>query len=122
MAPPALEGPVIAEFVAQSRHRPDHYVLRPGKEFAHSDWFGRKYSSAFATPEEMMQYFRRNPVDLIVWNEPPGAALPAHARIMGEMLQRYPASWHSVLSLGPVDNSASSWTIYEYRAQPGDPL
>jgi putative flippase GtrA len=122
MAPPALEGPVIAEFVAQSRHRPDHYVLRPGKEFAHSDWFGRKYSSAFATPEEMMQYFRRNPVDLIVWNEPPGAALPAHARIMGEMLRRYPASWHSVLSLGPVDNSASSWTIYEYRAQPGDPL
>jgi putative flippase GtrA len=122
MVPPALEGAVIAEFIVQSPHRPDHYLLRPGKEFAHSDWFGRNYSSVFDTPQKMMQYFRRNPVDLILWNEPPGAALPAHARVMGEMLRRYPASWHIVLSLAPADNPATSWTVYEYRAQPANPL
>jgi hypothetical protein len=112
--PPAFEGPAIAEFVAQSRHRPDHYLLRPSKILARSDWFGLNYASTFVTPEETMEYFRRHPVDLIVWNERPGATLPAHAQILGEMLRRYPFSWRIVRWLGPTGGSASSWTIYEY--------
>jgi putative flippase GtrA len=118
LVPAALEGPVIAEFVAQSRQRPGHYLLRPGKETAHSDWFGGNYSSAFATAEEMMEHFRRNPVNLIVRSESPGEALPAHTRILGEMLRRYPASWRRVLWLGPAGGAESSWTVYEYRAAP----
>jgi hypothetical protein len=121
MVPPALEGPVIAEFVAQDLHRPEHYLLRPGKEFAHADWFGRNYSAAVATPEEMMQYFRRSPVNLLIWNERPDAILTQHRRIMSEMLRSFPACWHSVLSLAPEGNPASSWTVYEYRAAPGNP-
>jgi putative flippase GtrA len=114
VVPPAFEGPAIAEFVAQSRHRPDHYLLRPSKILARSDWFGLNYASTFVTPEETMEYFRRHPVDLIVWNERPGATLPAHAQILGEMLRRYPFSWRIVRWLGPTGGSASSWTIYEY--------
>jgi putative flippase GtrA len=115
MVPPALEGPVIAEFVALSRHRPEHYLLRPGKEFAHSDWFGLSYLAVVATSGEMIEYFRRNPVNLLIWNESPDAALTPHGRMMGEMLRLYPESWRSVLSLGPGGGSASSWTVYEYR-------
>lgn len=115
VVPPTLEGPFIAEFVAQSRHRPDDYLLRPSKILAHSDWFGRNYSSAFATPEAMMEYFRQNPVNLIIWKEGPESALKApHERIMSEMLRRYPLSWHKVLSLDSAGGSESSWTIYEY--------
>ncbi len=116
MVPPAAEGPVIAEFVAQSLHRPEHYLLRPGKEFAHADWFGRNYSAVVATPEEMMEYFGRNRVSLLIWNEGPGVALTAHGRMMSEMLRRYPACWNGLFSLGPAGDPALSWTVYEYRA------
>jgi len=118
VVPPTLEGPVIAEFVAQSRHRPDHYLVRPSKILARSDWFGLDYSSTFDTPEAMMEYFRRHPVDLVIWNERPEATLKPHARIMSEMLRQNPLSWHKVQSLGSVGGSASSWTIYEYHVPP----
>ena len=115
VVPPTLEGPFIAEFVAQSHHRPADYLLRPSKILAHSDWFDRNYSSAFVTPEEMMEYFRQRPVNLIVWNERTEATLKAHERIMSEMLRHYPLSWHRVLPADSGSGSASSWTIYEYR-------
>ena len=116
VVPPTLEGPVIAEFVAQSRHRPDYYLLRPSKILARSDWFGLEYSSTFDTPESMMKYFRQHPVDLVIWNERPEATLKPHAHIMSEMLRRNPLSWDRVLSLGSAGGSASFWTIYEYHA------
>ncbi|MBZ5725615.1 MAG: GtrA family protein [Acidobacteriia bacterium] len=116
VVPPGLEGPVIAEFVAQSRHRPDHYLLRPNQVLAHSDWFGAHYSSAFATAEEMMEYFRQHPVNLVIWNRRAEPAPQAHARIMGEMLMRYPLDWQSVLPPGRA-GPASSWRIYQYRGQ-----
>ena len=118
VAPPNLEGPVIAEFVAQSRHRPDRYLLRPNKILAHEDWFGRNTTSAFVSAEEMMEYFRQRPVNLVIWNERPGATLKTHARIMSEMLRRYPLAWRTVLWLGSAGGSASSWTVYEYEAPP----
>jgi hypothetical protein len=118
VVPPTLEGPVIAEFVAQSRQRPDHYLLRPGKILAHSDWFGRNYSSVFVTPEETMEYFRQHPVNLIIWNERPEATLKKHMAILNDMLRRYPLSWHKVVSFSSEGGSASSWTIYEYCASP----
>jgi hypothetical protein len=114
VVPPTLEGPVIAEFVAQRPHGPDHYLLRPSKILAHSDWFGLHYSSAFVTPEDMMEYFRQHPVNLIIWYELPESALKAHAHIMSEMLRRYPLSWHKILSLDSAGGSASPWTIYKY--------
>jgi hypothetical protein len=115
---PSIEGPLIAEFVAQSSHRPAHYLLRPSKLLARRDWFGGKYSSVYAAPEEMMEYFRKNPVNLVIWNERPEAKIEAHARIMSEMLRGYPQSWHKVLELGPAGRSASSWTVYEYNMPP----
>jgi len=119
LVPPNLEGPVIAEFVSQSRHRPDRYLLRPNKLLAHENWFGGDYSSNFVTAEEMMEFFRRNPVDLIIWNERPEAALRPHERIMREMLRRYPLAWRAALSLSSDGGPASfSWTVYEYDLPP----
>lgn len=121
VVPPTLEGPVIAEFVVQTRHRPYDYLLRPIKILARANWFGLNYSSALGTPEEMMEYFRKNPVDLIIWNEGPETMVKAHERIksgMLEMLQRYPLSWHKVVSLDSAGKSAMSWTIYEYCPSP----
>jgi len=121
VVPPTLEGPVIAEFVVQTRHRPYDYLLRPIKILARANWFGLNYSSAIGTPEEMMEYFRKNPVHLIIWNEGPESMVKAHERIksgMLEMLQRYPLSWHKVVSLDSAGGSSMSWTIYEYCPSP----
>lgn len=117
VVPPTLEGPVIAEFVAQSRHRPDHYLLRPSKILARGDWFAF-YSFAFATSGEMMEYFRQHPVSLIMWNERPEVTLNQHGATLKEMLQQYPLWWHKVKSFSSQGGLASSWTIYEYRASP----
>ena len=118
VVPPSLEGPVIAEFVAQSRHRPDRYLLRPSKILARSDWFGGKYSSVFGTPEEMLEYFRQHPVSLVIWTERPEAALKPHASTMSQMLRRYPLSWQPVLVIGPAGGAPLSWTVYENRMPP----
>jgi hypothetical protein len=118
VVPPTLEGPVIAEFVAQSHHRPDHYLLRPGKILAHQDWFGGNYSFAFANAGEMMEYFRQHPVNLVIWKEQPEASPVPHVRMMGEMLRQYPASWRRVLSLDFAGSPASSWAVYEYNLPP----
>ena len=118
VVPPNLEGPVIAEFVAQSRHRPYDTLLRPGKILAHSDWFGGHYSPAFGTAEEMMEYFRKDPVHLIMWYDRPESTLRAHERTMSEMLRQYPLSWHKVPPLDSANGVASSWTIYEYDSPP----
>jgi 4-amino-4-deoxy-L-arabinose transferase-like glycosyltransferase len=118
VVPEDLEGPFIAEFLAQSRHRPDYYLLRPNKILAHSDWFGLNYSSVFVTPDEMLAYFRQHPVNLIVWNEHPESPLTAHVRLMSEMLRQYPLSWHKVLSLDSPGGSPPSLTVYAYRMPP----
>jgi len=118
---PVLEGPVIAEFATQSP-MPNYYLLRPSKILAHLDWFGLNYSSIFGTSAEMMEYFQQNPVNLIIWNEAPESTLAAHARIMREMLRRYPLAWHKVLPTDSAGGSASSWTIYEYHAPPESEL
>jgi len=117
VVPPNLEGPVIAEFAMLSP-RPSCYLLRPSKILAHSDWLSLEYSSLFATPAEMMEYFQQHPVNLIIWDELPQSTVKPHAQIMSEMLRRYPLSWRKVPSLDSAGVSASSWTIYEYYPSP----
>jgi hypothetical protein len=114
VAPPNLEGPVIAEFVAQDRHRPGYRLLRPSKILARSNWFGRKYSSTFGSAEAMMEYFRQHPVSAIMWNEPFGAEPRTHVRLMNEMLLQNPLRWRRAAPLGSAAAGASSWAVYEY--------
>jgi len=111
---PNLEGPMIAEFVAQDTHRPGYHLQRPGKTLIHADWLGRDYSSTFTTSEEMMDYFRGHPVGLMVWNEPAEATRRPHERTMSEMLQRNPSWWHKVASFASPGGDALALTIYEY--------
>lgn len=114
IVPPALEGPVIAEFAATSSHRPDHVLLRPSKILARSDWFGNRYSSPFSNPDEVMRYFQQHPVDLVIWTDRPHGTAKPHELLMGEMLQKYTLCWHKVFEVPPASDSASPWTIYEY--------
>lgn len=117
VVPPTLEGPVIAEFVAQSRHRPEDYLVRPSKTFARSDWYDANYSSVFDTPGKMMEYFRANPVDFLIWTDTPDAKLKPHERLLSQVLRDYPAWWQRATSFEPTSGSGSRWTIYAYSMQ-----
>jgi 4-amino-4-deoxy-L-arabinose transferase-like glycosyltransferase len=110
--PPNLEGPFIAEFVAQERRRPCGYLLRPDKLLAHENWFGENYSLMFHTPEQLLDHFRQNPVKLIIWHESPEGPRTAHERILGDMLRQNPLEWRDVGVLNAGDG-ATSWAIYE---------
>jgi 4-amino-4-deoxy-L-arabinose transferase-like glycosyltransferase len=114
VVPSDLEGPFIAEFVAQERPRPASYLLRPDKILASSDWFGGHYTPFFATPEQMMEYFRRNPVRLIIWHDQPGRIQVEDQRVLGEMLRKNPLVWRNAEILGSAGGATASWAVYEY--------
>jgi 4-amino-4-deoxy-L-arabinose transferase-like glycosyltransferase len=111
---PEFEGPIIAEFAVQDRHRPSYQLLRPSKLFAKEDWFGAHYVELVRSPEEMMSSLRQNPVELLVWRlqleDPP----TEHARFMREMLRNYPLSWRRVTALGATGGDPSPWAVYEF--------
>ncbi len=111
---PDLEGPMIAEFAIQDRHRPGYTLERPSKIFATSGWFGDSYACRFRSSAEMLAHLRRAPVDLIVWHERPRTLLRAHERLMEEMLRGNPLSWRKVASFPPSDGDPFPWQIYEY--------
>jgi len=116
VVPPDLEGPVIADFVAQTRRRPAHYLIRPLKTLARTDWFAHSYSPLFRTSREMMEYFRQHPVTLIIWNEVSNPNQRLHSVLMGEMLRDNPLSWRKVFPLDTGRGAHPNWAIYEYTA------
>jgi hypothetical protein len=109
---PDLEGPVIAEFAIQDRHRPGYTLLRPGKMFADRDWMGGHYKSHFRSSQEMVAYLHHNPVDLILWHRQPQEPPVAHERFMEEMLAARDSSWYRVASFGSANSNQPSWDIY----------
>ena len=107
VVPADVEGPFIAEFAAQDRARTVGKLLRPVKILARSDWNSERYTSYFDTPEQMLEYFRENPVRLIVWHDRPTHQQRPHERVLGEMLRKYPEHWSNVLAVEP------GWKVYE---------
>jgi hypothetical protein len=110
LVPPDLEGPFIAEFVAQDHHRPDYYLLRPSKIMASADWFGGGYRSRFSSAAEAMDYFYENRVELIVWHTPPSAAPAAHTLILADVLRKDRGWWRQTALFG---TGSDSWSVYE---------
>ena len=113
--PPDMEGAFIAEFVAQENGRPRDYVMRSTKVFANVGWFGENYSLTFASPEEIMNYFRQNPVTLIIWHDRAASIQMPHERLMSAMFRRYPQNWEPTsVPVSRNEPLSSQWTLYRY--------
>lgn len=115
VVPLSLEGPFIAEFVAQDRHRPSCYLLRPSKIIASMDWFGGDYRSRFDSSVAAMDYLRNNRVELIVWHTPP--RLTTHVRILADMLRDDRGWWRRIALFG---SGSASWSVYQRVFQTGN--
>lgn len=116
VVPGDLEGPFIAEFVAQAHGRTPSYLLRPGKILAHRDWFGGNYTGFFHSPDDMLEYFRKNPVKVIIWHNPVGGPATEHEKVLGDMLQHRPLVWHKSEWFDSAVRGTTSWAAYEYAA------
>ena len=115
VVPPDLEGPFIAEFVAQDRQRPSYYLLRPSKFMASMNWFGGDYRSRFGSSEEAMNYLRDNRVELIVWHTTPD--LTPHERILADVLRDDRGWWRRIALFG---SGPASWSVYQRAFQTGE--
>jgi 4-amino-4-deoxy-L-arabinose transferase-like glycosyltransferase len=113
LVPSNLEGPFVAEFVARSSYRPDHFLTRPNRLLARSDWFGDHYSPLLTTPEQMQDFFERNPVDLVILDAEPRPEIRIHERLLEMTLLSYPDSWRRLAP--PGKEPPGRWTIYEHR-------
>jgi putative flippase GtrA len=111
VVPSDLEGPFVASFITHESSRPRGRLLRPSKTLAKMDWFGGSYRSLFGSPGQMMAFFEKNPVDLIVWHHQSGRPLLEHEQTLQEMLRLYPQAWRKQESFLDADGAAS-WAIY----------
>ena len=110
-----MEGAFVAEFVAQERGVPRDYVVRSNKVLAKVNWFGENYSLTFTSPEQIMDYFRQNPVVLIIWHDRAPSIQMPHERLMSAMFRQYPQNWQRTsVALARNEVLPSEWFFYRY--------
>jgi hypothetical protein len=79
------EGALIA---AAALAAPDSLVVERGsKRLSTSDWMGRGYRQAFATPQELEGILSARGIDYLVCDPPPADTPLAHWRILDEWLE-----------------------------------
>ncbi|HEY1206368.1 MAG: glycosyltransferase family 39 protein [Bryobacteraceae bacterium] len=103
-----LEGPIIAEFAIQDRPRPGHWLLRPSKVLASSNWYGSEYSSFFHSAEDLGAWLKEGHLAVIIWHQRHGELRP-HEVFLGQVLAAHPPWLREVASF-----DSSAWEIYEY--------
>ena len=114
LAPPDLEGPIIAEFATRAPARMSLEIRRPSKLFSTSDWIGRKYESHFASPEKLMSYLSEYPVDLLIWHGIHPHNAPQHEHVMQSMLASNPERWRLLTRLPSNAQDPQPWMVYAF--------
>ena len=113
-----VEGPFIAQYVVQDRHRPHCRILRGSKLLAKTDWFGGGYRSLVTTPDDVRAAMQAAGVDIIVWRDPQTTVQP-HERLLGDMLRQPSSRWRRRADLLPAQRESSGWAVYEHTAVAG---
>jgi hypothetical protein len=121
LVPSDFEGSTIAEFAIQDEGRRHFNLVRPGKRLSSADWFGGRYSSRFASADEMMRDLAQNPVDLAIRTVGSQTKTRPHERLLDQVLDQYPNSWSRLVRFGPTAGSALSWEVYQYQKSGSEP-
>jgi hypothetical protein len=107
------EGMLIAE-MAMREKRPSHVILRATKMLSQSDWNGMHYELTYHTPEELMEFLRNFPVDIVVIDNEGGRAPLPHHLLLKQAVAAFPAEWEQLGSY-PQNRAAAQPTIDLYR-------
>ena len=105
-----LEGPMIAEFALEDRRHPGHWLLRPSKTLASSNWYGMEYTGYFHSPEDLAAWLKEGHLAVIIWHRRDRGEMLPHEALLGQVLSTHPP-W-----LREVDSfDSSAWEIWEYE-------
>ena len=86
------EGMLISE-IAMREKRPSHIVLRATKMLSQSDWMGQRYSLLYNTPQEVMNFLKVTPVEVVVIQDGEGETEYPDHKLLRETINLYSAEW-----------------------------
>jgi 4-amino-4-deoxy-L-arabinose transferase-like glycosyltransferase len=89
------EGTLISE-IAMREKRPSHIVLRATKMLSQSDWQGKRYSLLYNTPEEVMNFLKGTPVEVVVIQNGAGPPEYPDHKLLRQTIDRYSAEWEHI--------------------------
>ncbi|MCP4347419.1 MAG: hypothetical protein GY795_18090 [Desulfobacterales bacterium] len=90
------EGIFISE-VAMREQRPDHMVFRASKVLSKSRWNGSEYTLLYRTPEEIMNFFEKLPLGIIVFdNSTPEGHHTEHHQLLKKTTEYYAGHWETI--------------------------
>jgi len=109
LVPSDLEGPVIAEFAIEDRHGPEHWLLRPSKALASSDWYGMEYASHFQSAQDLGAWLHQGHLAVIVWHHRNRGRMLPHEALLAQVLSSQPPWLRLAARL-----DSGTWEIWEY--------
>jgi Dolichyl-phosphate-mannose-protein mannosyltransferase len=86
------EGMLISE-IAMREKRPSHIILRATKMLSQSDWMGRRYSLLYNTPQEVMNFLKATPVEVVVIQDQEGETEYPDHKLLQQTIKSYPEEW-----------------------------
>jgi len=107
------EGMFISE-IAMREKRPLHIVLRASKMLSQSDWMGGHYKLLYNTPQEVMNFLRTMPVEIVVIHDEPGLVADAHHKLLQQAIAEFSQEWEH-MGTYPQRRAAENGSIDVYR-------
>ena len=107
LVPSDAEGPFIAEFAADERHRPLRFMARPNKLLSIIDWNGRSYQARFHSPTELISLFDQLPIRYTIISASIDDRSRPDDRLLSSTLNAHTERWRR------LDGPVGPWLVYE---------
>jgi Dolichyl-phosphate-mannose-protein mannosyltransferase len=108
------EGMFISE-IAMRDKRPSHIVLRATKMLSQSDWMGARYKLLYNTPEEVMNFLRSVPVEIVVIHSESGEVESPDHKLLRQAIAEFPTEWQHLGTYPKLQGTKGGSTIDVYR-------
>jgi len=107
LVPSDAEGPFIAEFAGDEKHRPLRFMVRPNKVLSVINWNGGSYQSRFQEPSELITLFDTLPIRYTVISSSIDDRSRPDDRLLASTMNAHPERWKR------LDAPAGRWLVYE---------
>ena len=107
LVPSDAEGPFIAEFAGDEKHRPLRFMVRPNKLLSIIDWNGGSYQARFHEPAELISLFDGLPIRYTIISSSIDDRSRPDDRLLASTMDAHPERWKR------LDAPPGRWLVYE---------